>query len=151
MRVMAIDYGSKSIGLAISDELRLVVRPLATIRRDGGGSSAVLGRIAGYVLEYEVGTLVVGMPLSMDGTRGTAARRVERFIDGLRPAITIPIVTVDERLTSREADDRLRARGMSERERRRRSDEYAAVIMLEDYLAACEMEEAKRATWSEMS
>lgn len=136
MRIMAIDYGTKSVGIAISDELQLTVRPLTTIRRDKKRYPELLAAIGAYVEEYEVGALAVGLPLNMDGTRGEAARRVEKFIADLQRNISIPIVAVDERLTSHEADRLLRAEGANARERRRRSDEYAAVIILEDYLAS---------------
>ena len=136
MRVLAIDYGTNSVGLAICDELHLTTRPLATIRRKGGRRVDLPEEIRRYVEEYEIATLVIGMPLNMDGTHGDAARRVDRFIASLRPLISIPILTIDERLTSREADERLRAAGMSDRDRRSRSDEYAALIILEDFLAA---------------
>lgn len=136
MRVLAIDYGSNAVGLAICDELQLTTRPLATIRRKGGRRVDLPQEIRRYVEQYEIATLVIGMPLNMDGSRGEAARHVERFIATLRPLISIPIETSDERLTSREADSRLRAAGMGERERRAKSDEYAAVIILEDFLAA---------------
>ena len=136
MRIMAIDYGTKSVGIAISDELQLTVRPLTTIRRDKKRYPELLAAIGAYVEEYEVGALAVGLPLNMDDTRGEAARRVEKFIADLQRNISIPIVAVDERLTSHEADRLLRAEGANARERRRRSDEYAAVIILEDYLAS---------------
>lgn len=147
MRLLAIDYGTKATGLAITDELQLTARPLATIRSSGGRSQA--GRRGGqrgafdlpreilrYAEEYEVGLLLIGLPLNMDGSRGEAARRVDRLIDQLRQQTQIPILTVDERLTSRAADELLRAEGASLRQRRERSDEYAALIILEDYLAS---------------
>ncbi len=77
---------------------------------------------------------MVGLPLNMDGTRGPAVARVESFIEDLRRNLSVPIVTIDERLTSYEADQMMREMGMNERERRARSDEYAATIMLQDYL-----------------
>ncbi len=134
MRVIAIDYGAKSIGVAISDELQLTVRPLTTIRRAKKKYSQVIDLICSLAGENEVGALVVGMPLNMDGTRGEAAERVDRFVADLQNRLSIPVVTVDERLTSVEADRILREMGMNERERRSRSDEYAAVIILRDYL-----------------
>ncbi|MEY3283878.1 MAG: hypothetical protein RIR86_1891 [Acidobacteriota bacterium] len=136
MRVLAIDYGSNAVGLAICDELQLTTRPLATIRRKSGRRVDLPQEIRRYVEQYEIATLVIGMPLNMDGSRGEAARRVERFIATLRSVVSIPIETIDERLTSREADSRLRAAGLGDRERRAKSDEYAAVIILEDFLAA---------------
>src|SRR5215813_8914308 len=123
MRVMAIDYGERSVGVAISDELRLTVRPLATIRRGKRKYAQVIERIVALVAENEIATLVVGLPLNMDGTRGAAVERVESFISDLRRSVSIPIETVDERLTSYEADQILREMGVSLRQRRARSDE----------------------------
>jgi putative Holliday junction resolvase len=132
MRVMAIDYGSKATGIAITDELQLTVRALTTLRnvRD----TKLIESISSLVNENDVGRLVVGLPLNMDGTRGEAAGRVERFVSELQNHLMIPIVTVDERLTSYEADQIMREEGLSEMERRLRSDEYAAAIILRDYL-----------------
>ncbi len=134
MRVMAIDYGAKAIGVAISDELQLTVRPLTTIRREKRKYAQVIEQIGALITEHEIGTLVVGLPLNMDGTRGPAVERVESFIEDLRQRLSVPIVTIDERLTSYEADRMMREIGMNERERRARSDEYAATIILQDYL-----------------
>ncbi len=133
---MALDFGTKAIGVALSDELQLTVRPLTTLRRDKLKFAAVLERLATLVTEHEVGTLVVGLPLNMDGTRGPAASRVESFIAELKQHVALPIQTIDERLTSHEADQLLRARGANSRARRAQLDEYAAVLILQDYLAA---------------
>jgi putative Holliday junction resolvase len=134
MRVMAIDYGTKAIGVAISDEMQLAVRPLTTIRRERKKYLQVLDQICSLVDENEVGTLVVGLPLNLNGTRGEAAAAVERFVAELRNRLTIPISTFDERLTSVEADRILREKKVRERERRSLSDQYAAAIILQDYL-----------------
>ncbi|MCI0336981.1 MAG: Holliday junction resolvase RuvX [Acidobacteria bacterium] len=131
---MAIDYGTKSIGVAISDELQLTVRPLTTIRRRRKKYSQVIEIICSLVSDHEIGTLIMGLPLNMDGTRGEAADRVEKFVNDLQSRLPISIVTIDERLTSNEADQILREMGLNERERRARSDEYAAAIILHDYL-----------------
>ncbi|MBV8771242.1 MAG: Holliday junction resolvase RuvX [Deltaproteobacteria bacterium] len=135
MRVLAIDYGSRAIGVAVCDELRLTVRPLTTLRLQEQDRAQIIARIVGLVEEYKAGELIVGMPFNMDGTKGAAARQVEQFIDELRSVVTIPIVAQDERLTSYEADARLRESGASRRERKAKSDEYAATIILQDYLA----------------
>ncbi|HKE05511.1 MAG TPA: Holliday junction resolvase RuvX [Blastocatellia bacterium] len=134
MRLMAIDYGERSVGVAISDELQLTVRPLTTIRREKQKFAQLIHRISELVAENGIATLVVGLPLNMDGTRGAAVERVESFISELRRSVLIPIVTVDERLTSHEADRMLRDMGVGPRERRARSDEYAAMIILQDYI-----------------
>jgi putative Holliday junction resolvase len=138
MRVLAVDYGTRNIGLAVCDELRIAVRPLATIRVAGLKRAEIIKRISEAAREYEAATILVGLPLRMDGTRGDAAERVERFIADLEREVEIPVIARDERLTSRAAEERLRAEGASQRERRARSDETAAVIILEDYLAEIE-------------
>jgi putative Holliday junction resolvase len=136
MRVMALDYGTKNIGVALSDELQLTSRPLTTIRCARLKFAQVLERIGALVKEYEPGLLVVGLPLNLDGARSVAAMRVESFIAELRRRLTIPIVTIDERLTSYEAEQRLRQQGVKPTERRARSDEQAALVILQDYLHA---------------
>jgi putative Holliday junction resolvase len=132
MRVISVDYGTKSIGLAICDELQLTVRPLTTIRHPELNQAAE--RIGKLAEEYEAETLVVGLPLNMDGSRGQAVANVDKFIADLQPHISIPVVTIDERLTSFEADQILREMGVSLKERKAKSDEYAAVLILQDYL-----------------
>ena len=134
MRVMALDFGSKTIGVALSDELQLTARTLTTLRRNQLKFAEVLERITTLATEHEVGTLVVGLPLNMDGTRGPAASRVESFVAQLKPYIQIPVVMLDERLTSFEAEQLLREMGVGKRERRAKSDEYAALLILRDYL-----------------
>jgi putative holliday junction resolvase len=146
MRVMALDYGKLNIGVAISDELQLTARPFTTIRRENRRYAQVIERIRELVADNEIATLVVGLPLNMDGSRGAAVESVERFISDLRRSVSIPIVTVDERLTSREADQILREMGVGPRERRARSDEYAASVILQDYI-----DELRRAPRSEIS
>lgn len=138
MRVLAVDYGTRAVGLAICDELRIAVRPLGTLRVAGMKRAEIAARIAGTARESEAGTIVVGLPLRMDGTRGEAAEQVAVFIDELQRRSDIPVIAWDERLTSRAADERLRERGANARRRKQLSDETAAVIILEDYLAETE-------------
>lgn len=134
MRIMAIDYGSKAIGVAISDELRLTVRPLTTLRRNKQSRNQIIAHLQNLIEEHEVAELVVGLPLSLDGTFGDAAERVRIFIGELKKTISIPIIEQDERLTSREAEEVMRELGFDLRKRKEKSDEYAAAIILQDYL-----------------
>ena len=134
MRVMAIDYGSKAIGVAISDELRLTVRPLTTLRRHKQSRNQIIAQLQNLIEENEVAELVVGLPLSLDGSFGDAAERVMVFIGELKKTISIPIIEQDERLTSREAEEVMRELGFDLRKRKEKSDEYAAAIILQDYL-----------------
>lgn len=136
MRVMALDYGTQAIGVAISDEMQLTVRPLTTIRRKGLHNTAIIQKIIALTNDYEVVTLVVGLPIRLDGTIGDAAARVQNFIADLQSELSVPIITQDERLTSREADEMMREQGLDARERRARSDEFAAAIILRDYIAS---------------
>ena len=135
MRIMGIDYGTHATGVAITDELQLTVRPLTTLRHRKRGFSEAITTICSLVVEHEVGELIVGLPLNMDGTRGKAAERVTRLVSELEAHLRIPIVMIDERLTSYEADQILRERGANRIERRERSDEFAAALILQDYLA----------------
>lgn len=132
MRVMSVDFGTKAIGLAICDELQLAVRPLTTLRHPHLQQAPQ--RIGQLAEEYDIGTLVVGLPLNMDGTSGEAVEKVELFVAELRKHIFAPIEMVDERLTSLEADQILREMGVGMKERKAKSDEYAAVLILQDYL-----------------
>jgi len=134
VRIMGIDYGTQATGVAITDELQLTVRPLTTLRHNKRGFLAAIASICSLVDEHEVGVLIVGLPLNMDGTRGKAAERVAELVSQLENHLSIPIVMIDERLTSYEADQILRERGANRIERRERSDEFAAALILQDYL-----------------
>ena len=133
MRVLAIDLGTKHIGTAVSDVLGLTVRPVETIRRSSNERS--IARLKFLVDDLEAQTVVVGVPLRMDGTVGDAAAAALRFVELLRARIDVPVVTQDERLTSYEAEQIMIERGVSRSDRRARSDEFAAMIILEDYLS----------------
>jgi putative Holliday junction resolvase len=131
---MAIDYGTKAIGVALSDELRLTGRPLTTLRRRRQSRNQLIAQIQMLIAEHEVAELVVGWPLSMDGSVGTAAERVQSFIAELQKTLAIPVIPQDERLTSHEAEEWMRALGFDLQTRKAKSDEYAAAVILRDYL-----------------
>lgn len=130
---MAIDYGEQRLGLAVSDELGLLARPLATILRVPKPQS--LARIKDYITNLAIDRVVVGLPLRLDGTAGDAVTKVNKFIALLKANLPCPIVTWDERLTSFEAEERMREAGLRAPERKARIDQFAAMIILEDYLA----------------
>lgn len=136
MRVLAIDYGSKAIGVAICDELRMTVRPLRTIRKTGQSHEQIIEQLKNLVEENEVVTLIVGLPIRLDGSIGEAAERVKKFIAQLQTVISIPVIAQDERLTSREAEEMMHELGFDMRKRKEKSDEYAAAIILHDYLSS---------------
>lgn len=134
MRILALDHGTKRIGVAISDELRLIATPVEFIPAEPFGT--FLARLKEILREREVGLIVVGLPRNMDGSYGPAARTVQEFVAALRQAVAVPIRTWDERLTSVQAQ-RLMIEGGVRRERRKgKVDQMAAAILLQNYLEA---------------
>ncbi|MBA7548786.1 putative pre-16S rRNA nuclease [subsurface metagenome] len=133
MRILAIDYGEKRLGLAISDELAMMVRPLVTLLRVP--KEKCFAQIKNYVEELEVSKIVIGLPLRLDGTKGDAALKVEKFISELSLLISCPIITWNEQLTSHEAEERMKQRGLNKTQRQAQIDQFAALIILEDYLS----------------
>ncbi|MCS6817462.1 MAG: Holliday junction resolvase RuvX [Blastocatellia bacterium] len=132
MRILAVDPGTRRIGLALCDELGISVRPLVTLVARGVERDA--RAIAEVARAHQVQGIVVGWPLNMDGTVGPAARRAEKLARRLRALAGVPISLWDERLTSIEAEALLRERG--ERPTPERVDQVAACVILQDFLAA---------------
>jgi putative Holliday junction resolvase len=132
-RVLAIDMGSKRVGLALSDELRLSVRPLPALARTPW--KRLLNSLAGLCEEFDVQMIVVGLPLRLDGAEGDAALEVGRLARNLELTLKIPVSLQDERLTSRTAEVSLREKGFLGRRISESVDSEAAAIILSDYLS----------------
>ena len=127
---MGIDYGSRRVGVALSDRLGIAAHPFEVLEAGPG-----LGRrLADLVGSEDVAKVVVGLPVSLDGSEHAAARRTRRFVDRLRPLVGVEVVLYDERLTTRIAESVLVAAGTSRAKRRRRVDKVAAAVMLQGYL-----------------
>jgi putative Holliday junction resolvase len=131
MRVLGLDVGDRRIGVAVSDSDTRLAIPLTTIVRKG--PAADTGEISDLIAREDITLLVVGLPISLDGTLGPQARRVEEFVARLRPAVEIPIEFWDERYSTAQADALLRERPRS-RKAHERQDALAAAIILQDYL-----------------
>lgn len=131
-RIMALDVGQVTLGVAISDALGITAQPLTTLRRRG--MAADLRALRDLVSAHEVETIVVGLPLRMGGEAGTAAAGVEGFAQKLREAIHLPVVTWDERLTTVQAERALLEGNVSRRRRREVINQIAAAIILQTYL-----------------
>ncbi|MBI4469723.1 MAG: Holliday junction resolvase RuvX [Acidobacteria bacterium] len=132
MKLLAVDYGTKRIGLATCDEFQITTRGLETMLSEGLTRDAV--KLAAVAEQTGCGAILVGLPLHLDGTAGRSANRVLALARELRNATHRPVHLMDERLTSREADERLGERaGRRDRQPGRR-DQEAARIILEDYL-----------------
>jgi putative Holliday junction resolvase len=127
-----MDYGSKNIGLACTDELGVTVRPLESIPNRSRRN--LISRLKSAVEAHQIRRLVIGMPWNMDGTPGEATERIERLMDRLRAELDIPLNPVDERLSTIEAREiwgRMTAR---QKRRYRTVDSLAAALILERYL-----------------
>jgi putative Holliday junction resolvase len=132
LRALGIDFGEKRIGLAISDPQGRVAVPLATLAR--ANDRAAVRQIAEIARREEVGRLVLGEPLDLDGRPGLLHGRVERFGARLAAATGLPLERVNEALTSAEAVERLREAGVDPRRDPGRIDAVAAQIMLQEAL-----------------
>jgi putative pre-16S rRNA nuclease len=132
-RIMAIDYGSKRFGLALSDELGITSQPLTTLPRTNRRDD--IRRIRLLARENNVRKIVVGLPLRLDGSAGEMAEEVKRFATRLTKEIGLPVEMFDERLTSWEAGQTEVSNSRSEYHDTHR-DEIAAAIILRDYLAS---------------
>jgi putative Holliday junction resolvase len=128
--ILGVDFGRARIGLAISDELRLLAHPLETI---ASGPKAV-ARIAQVVREKNIDRVVVGVPKLMSGEMGIAADEVLGFVEKLRAILSCEVVTWDERLTTVAAERALRESGKKTRETRGYIDQVAAQMILQGYL-----------------
>jgi putative Holliday junction resolvase len=132
MRLLGIDFGERRIGLAISDEGARMALPLATIERSDDRTA--IRRIVDLARREGVGGLVIGDPVALDGSRGAAADRVDRFTSRLEQASGLPCQRIAETLTSREAEQRLAAAGVPRRRWPERVDQVAAQILLQEAL-----------------
>ena len=132
MRVLALDHGTKRIGVAVSDELKMIAMPLEFILTEPG--DAFLTRLQEIITGKEVELILVGMPRNMDGTYGPAAEKVREFIAALQGAVTVPIKTWDERLTTAQANRFLIAANVRRDKRKEKVDQTAAAILLQSYL-----------------
>jgi putative Holliday junction resolvase len=133
MRALAVDWGTVRIGLATCDAGGRLASPHSTIE-NGRDLPAVRRRIAAIVAEEEVEVVVVGHPLSLDGSRGPAARAVEAQAAALAEVLPVPVVLHDERLTTVTAHRLLAASGADGRQRRRVVDQAAAAVLLQTWL-----------------
>ena len=135
--MLAIDVGGRRIGLAISDPSGTLARPLATllVKSAAEGIERVAGEIGRLERDEDgLSSIVVGLPVRLDGLPSDQTPRVAAFIDGLRVRTSVPIVTADERLTSREAESRLSVLEPDWRKRKAKLDAAAAAIILQEYL-----------------
>jgi len=132
MRIMAFDYGTKRVGMAVTDPLQLIATALDTVH-----AKDVLDYVKAYLDRETVSTFVVGEPRQLDGTASESAQHVRGFIRSLRRTFPgIPVETIDERFTSKMASASISQSGMTKKRRQDKSlvDRVAAVLILQSYL-----------------
>ncbi len=135
MRIMGLDYGSKTVGVALTDPLGITAQPLETITRESENKlRRTLARLEAIVSEYHVDSIVLGLPVNMDGSVGDRAVKSLEFKEKLEKRLQIPVVMQDERLTTVEADAILDEMRVPHSERKQYIDKIAAAFILEDYM-----------------
>lgn len=132
MRIMALDVGSRTIGIACSDALLMTAQGIETIRRTSLEKD--FQRLQELINEYEVHELVVGMPKHMNGTKGERAEKTEEFVAQMKEVISLPVTFWDERLSTVMAERQLIAADVSRKKRKEVIDKMAAVVILQGYL-----------------
>ena len=132
MRILALDHGTKRIGVAVSDELKMIASPMEFIPAEP--FAKFLERLKEIIHEKEIEMILIGMPRNMNGSYGPAALKVQEFVAVLKDAITIPIKTWDERLTSAQANKFLIQGEVRRADRKQKVDKAAAAILLQSYL-----------------
>ena len=132
-RIMAIDWGEVRVGIALSDEGRMIASPHSVLKRSHSLRKD-MGKIASLIEENDVALVVIGVPRQMDGTRGLAAERVMEVVEKLRSELTVPVDTCDERLSTAEAQKILIDGDVSRKKRKGVVDTIAAALFLQTYL-----------------
>ena len=131
-RILALDFGARNIGLAVSDELGVTAQGLPTLRRSNKRND--LEHLRRVIKQYHVTEMVMGLPLRMSGEEGIQSDKVQVFAEELRRKFKLPVHLFDERLTSVEANRVLRETDMSIRQRAGVVDQMAAVLILQSFL-----------------
>lgn len=146
MRIMGLDFGSKTVGVAVSDPLLITAQGVEIIRRkEENKLRQTLARIEELILEYDVEEIVLGKPKHMNGTEGVRVELTEEFQEKLERRTGLPVVLWDERLTTVEADRIMMEAGVRRENRKEHVDKIAATLILQGYLdrRACQSEEKK--------
>ena len=135
MRIMGLDFGSKTVGVAVSDSLLLTAQGVEIIRRkDENKLRQTLARIEELIVEYEVGEIVLGLPKNMNATEGVRVELTNEFKEKLERRTGLPVTMWDERLTTVAADKIMMEAGVRREHRKEYVDKIAATLILQGYL-----------------
>ena len=134
-RILGLDLGSKTVGVAVSDSLFMTAQPLETITRTQQSKlRKTLARIGELIAEYEPESIVLGLPLNMDGSEGERCEKSREFADMLKKRFSLPVIFVNEQLTTVAADEILAEMEVPAADRKQYIDKIAAAIILQDYI-----------------
>ena len=134
MKTLGLDLGTKTLGIAISDATNTLARPLKVIRFKSEDYLSIVPELLQIISDNEIGTIVLGLPKNMDNSLGFAAKRSTDFKSLLEKHTNVPIILVDERLTTTEAENILINNNMRREKRKKYIDGVAATLILETYL-----------------
>lgn len=132
MKILGLDVGSKTIGVAVSDELGIIAQGVTTLKRKGLNYD--ITQLIKVIKEQRAGKVVVGLPKNMNGSLGPSAKMVFTLLDELEKSVDIPVITWDERLSTIAAEKTLLEADMSRKKRKKVIDKVAALIILQGYL-----------------
>lgn len=145
MRIMGLDFGSKTVGVAVSDSLLLTAQGVEIIRRkDENKLRQTLARIEELIVEYEVEEIVLGLPKNMNATEGIRVELTNEFREKLERRTGLPVIMWDERLTTVAADKIMMEAGVRRENRKEYVDKIAATLILQGYLDRKSMQKAKK-------
>ena len=131
-KILGIDYGERRIGIAISDSLKIIASPLLVLDRKKNYN--YLDDIKNLIIEHDIGLIIVGLPLTLKGTISIQTKKTQDFIKELDLIVDVPIKTIDERLTSLEAEKILIQKGIKTGHNKSQIDQVSAIIILQEYL-----------------
>ncbi|ALC89843.1 Holliday junction resolvase [Bacillus sp. FJAT-18017] len=134
MRILGLDVGSKTVGVALSDELGWTAQGLETIKIDEENNEFGFARLGKIIEEYSVSQVVIGYPKNMNGTIGPRAEASQRYADQVESLFSLPVVLWDERMTTMAAERVLLEADMSRKKRKKVIDKMAAVMILQGFL-----------------
>lgn len=144
MRIMGLDFGSKTVGVAVCDPLGITAQAVETIvRKEENKLRQTYQRIEALIREYEITSIILGYPINMDDTVGERGRKTEGFKAALERRTGLPVILWDERLTTVEADEILRESGVPVKDRKKVIDQVAAGLILQSYLNTWKAEKKK--------
>lgn len=134
MRVIGLDLGSKTVGIAVSDFLGIIANPIGTLKINENDLNQALELVKNVVKEQQAEKIVLGLPKNMDGSIGFQAQYCLDFKEMLEKEIKLPVIMIDERMTSKIANNTMLKADMSRNKRKQNVDKIAATIILQSYL-----------------